>query len=355
MSVKHSTFNKKQFMRFLPYGIILTIVFIGGIKLSSVVLVLAPFVILFATKSRRFSEPANTTSIQSKLNVYLLLGVSFAFVIYLLYPSYKGTLESIRTSLSGINKSQPEIGGVKVDPVSYDQVQQVRQVVDTIKPNTLFAFPIQPFYYTLAPEHASRFITFEPQITIEEQKQTIEDLIKTKPEVIIFDPLQAIGLSGSLSLISDYIMTNYEVKKAVVNKEVLWVMVPKTTPTKQQALVFSLYKKNATTSGIKGIQSSDKGLVNGLLQTNQTSYFEVNSPTDSRLQISVVSSPDVGADLAECGTVVIKYESSQYSQNVCSSDQLIYVPIKASSSKITIELMRQNTRSLIWNRAEIVE
>jgi hypothetical protein len=119
------------------------------------------------------------------------------------------------------------VSGVPVDGPAYLQLQAVSRLVDQYHPSVLFSYPIQPFYYSLVPHHATRFMTFEPETTAEEQAETIEDLKRNRPQLVIMDSLQADGLEKSVGDINKYIKENFEPVAEVNYTRPLVVLVPR--------------------------------------------------------------------------------------------------------------------------------
>lgn len=220
------TFNiqitKAQLLRFLPYGIALAVSFWAAIQGSSLIVIVSGFIIYIALYFKKTVAGRVDTIKNANAVVLAVITSCFSVFIFILYPSFSSTLDTMSTR--GLTDVQ--IGGLNVTPGIYTEVAMVRDAVKPFHPTTIFSYPVQPYYYALAPKHAARFMTFEPQTTEEEQLQTIEDLKRTRPEVIVYDPVQADSLDGPLGKINAYIKQNYHVEREVIYSRTFWIMVP---------------------------------------------------------------------------------------------------------------------------------
>lgn len=342
-------------MQFLPYGLALAVLLAlstnEGIALAPV-----PFLILLALHMRS-KQVVPKINIQlgslASYNLFALTAALFILFVYMLAPTYASVARDVKAEIFVDDSKAYRVGGVKTDEVNYRQIQAVKAAVEPINPKTVFAFPIQPFYYSLADEHASRFLTFEPQTTVEEQNQTIEDLLRTKPEVIIFDPLQAHGLSGSLWKISNHIMGHYRVDTEVVMRENLWVMTPKLQPSREDKLVFQLYHDNSgitAKADASGIQSSSQGLYNAIQQNNKQVQFKVDASKGATLRVSLRDEFGNVPEGSLCGVVkALSSESIIKELSVCAGHDMSTINIPASKKPVTIQLHNPNSRPVIWN------
>jgi len=119
------------------------------------------------------------------------------------------------------------VSGVPVEGAPYFQLSQIQSVVNHYHPSMIFSYPVQPFYYSLAPKHATRFITFETETTPAEQREAIADLKKNKPQLVIMDVAWADGDKQADGQINQYIQENFKLV-AVVNYTVeLDILVPR--------------------------------------------------------------------------------------------------------------------------------
>ena len=354
-SIVDERINKRNLLHFLPFAVLLLLTFTLAIQISSTFLIFAPLVILGALVFRkRWTFDDKKTSARVQLNAYFIIAGSLLLFIYLLYPTYKSTLQSVKAGISFDVTKQPSIGGVGVDSVTYSEAQSVKSYVDTVKPDTIFAFPIQPYYYSLAPHHASRYITFEPETTVAEQHQTISDLEKNKPGVIVFDPQQAESLSGAVWLISDYIMTHYQVQKIVQQRDILWVMTPRAADN-TRPLLFDVFHTNKSGSGVFGIQTPSSGLMNAIAQSKESVDFTIENNAAKTLKLSVVDSTVFGPDLSSCGVVVVTAtKDSPLKQKVCSVDGVVSIQLPTGKD-VSVKLHKTGNQTVIWNSVVITD
>ena len=353
-----SDLTKSSVRAFAPFGAVLAVLLLLATK-NGIALVPAPFVVLFALSKRdKHVSTAKPKIATASAHLYFVFGALMVLFVYMLMPTYLAGARAVKQGLANDGNGGYRIGGVKTDEITYDEIQAVRASVRPLKPQTVFAFPIQPFYYSLANKHASRFLTFEPEITVHEQDETIQDLKRTKPQVVIFDPLQAQGLSTSVWKISDYVTSNYQIHKEISMREIVWVMVPKAHPARDEALVNRLYHDNTEVTNkldTSGIQSTEQGLSNAILQNNQQVHFSVNSSKGAHLSLALLDTHGK-VDPNECAQVAISYESGKSEQTkICSSDGTVLVPIGKSTEPVTITFNNQTGKSIIWNDPAIVD
>lgn len=275
-------------------------------------------------------------SINSTHVASLGLALSFLF-LFLITPQIKSEINDIKASVQG-KWGQIEINGSKVDKDTYELISKIEASVDRLQPTTLYSYPILPYFYTLAPQHATSFMTYEPQTTVEEQKLSIEQLKESKPEVIIMDPAQATSMSKSLWLINQYIMENYKITETIVTKHIIWILEPREAVDGRIPL--SLTKHFTEQGGLMSVQSPDKDIHNGLMFSSGTYNVTVEGSYKELLLSSTKVTP------AGCVVVKIHGDQSQKETTVCTdsgSHQLsINEPIKS------IEFISQGNEKKIF-------
>lgn len=222
-SVSKLSINRKNLLAFILYAAVFVVGLVMMTISSSMFVIIPIATVLLAIKLRPDRYPAINTNIMARNFIpAMVVGAFLVLFVYILYDGYKST---IKTALARVDTGA-QVEGANVSIATKQQYLEIKAAVDEFKPETIFSYPIQAFYYTLAPKHAARFMTFEPQTTVTEQQQTIDDLKRTKPGVIIFDPEQAEALYASTGRITDYIKSNYKVYKVVNVTRELWVMIP---------------------------------------------------------------------------------------------------------------------------------
>lgn len=220
--VKNAQFTKQGFKRFALYGTALSISFWVALSSSGIILIISAFIVYLALYFKRPSMQEIKVMKDANAVVLTVITFFFSILIYILYPSFSGTLDTMSTR----GLTDLEIGGLNVTPAVYTEVNMVNSAVKPLHPKTIFSYPIQPYYYDLAPKHATRFMTFELETTEKEQEQAIDDLKHTQPEVILYDPVQATSLDKPLGKINAYIKSHYKIKQVVVYSRTYWIMVP---------------------------------------------------------------------------------------------------------------------------------
>lgn len=221
-----------------------------------------------------------------------------------------------------------------------------------IHPDTLFSFPIEPFYYSLVPHHASRFLTYEFQTTGQEQTETISDLEKNKPQMVIFDMLQAEGLSGSVNRISDYVTTHYRTVQSVSVINYLKMMVPRDVPVLEQHLAFHIYQNNyrdkKTIDGYH-IDNHDGTITDGIIMRGVSSRFNLAIDQSAVLIAGVTAEPG-STDVSErCGQITIQAASANISRRVCASDGQQSIDLAEFVGRAAmITLTRLSDLPIVW-------
>lgn len=315
--------------------IFLVIILFSAIKESALLVILA--VVIFYAYSFKDRKSPKLKSFNYEKNLQTTIILFFGILLYLLMPIYISTLTNLSKKIyhRKLNYGGVSYQGINTNNKTKYEIDEVSNFIDTKKPSTLFSFPIQPFYYSLVQKHATKFMTYEPQTTVEEQKQSISDLQKNHPEVIIFDPAQAEALSKSLYLISDYIMSNYKVSKEITGQNILWLMEPKKQET-NAPLIFSLYKHNSMESS-SGVQSSKDGITNSIIQNDKEIFFDKISNA-KYLSIATLIRKD-SPTIKSCGYVDFKSKSSiKSSIKVCEKDGIKHLNIPLDSDKIVLRL-----------------
>jgi len=349
-----SELNKRTSKAVLPYAVVLLVLLALATK-TSMALAPVPFVILLALHLRE-RKPTRVTPkslLNSSVHLYAILGSLFVLFLFILAPTYLADAHAVKQGLFNDSGPAYRIGGVKTDEITYDEIQSVRASVAPLKPQTVFAFPIEPFYYSLAEHHASRFITFEPETTVKEQNEAIQDLEHSRPQVVIFDVLQSQGLSGSVWEISDYLTSHFTIRKQVAMRDILWVMVPEAHPTRQQDLVYQLYHDNTEKTNKTdtwGIQSSAQGLNNAVLENSPDIHFSVSSTNGAHLLLSILNAHGIVTP-GLCGQVQVRYAGNKKTQTtkVCTTDGTVRIALAKSPKPVTLKFVNSSGQPVIWN------
>jgi len=345
-----SIFTYVNLLKFTPYAVALIFIFYIAINNSSMVIVASVPLIALAFLNRPSLPPGskirNNPTI-SFVTTSVMAGL-LSVTLFLLIPSYINVVNSM--SKRGVTTTQ--IGGVNVGDEVFSHVNRVKDAVQVINPQTIFSYPIQPYYYSLAPKHAARYLTFEPQTTEKEQDITIEDLKRSQPEVVIFDPMQAASMSQSLWKINDYLMSEYEIHKSIAGRQILWVMTKKqSSTTKLSYLALTLYKnkRNHTSKTAHDIQSPDKGIHNGVGQASHSeAVFDINPNYQLPTQLVASVYYNDSQSLAHCGIVrILHKDKEEETHRICSVDGVVSIDLRSSVQRIT--LVNDSDSQLVWN------
>jgi len=311
-------YNLRSFYRFLPYGLVLVASLALAMKLGSTWVALGVIAIMVAFTLRKAPPAVSRISDQGAIILAVLVGLVAIFA-YLLFPVYNSSV--LTYSLKAATPRS--IGGVNVTKTEFGEINDVKTAVSLYHPTTIFSFPIQAFYYTLAPKQATRFVTFEAETTNTEQDQAISDLERTKPQVVIMDPAQASELSKAVWKISNYVTTHYKIAKVIKSDRILWVMTPGTAAFRDE-LAFSVYRNNNESSGaVHDVQSPEKGIVDGLkVSPRKTGVFDVMSDARNKSLQFAIYQDHIG-ELADCVTVQL----DSHQTKVCSDEGQVNINI----------------------------
>ena len=224
--------------------------------------------------------------------------------------------------------------GVYATPAMAQELNTAASVAAQIKPQTVFSFPIEPFYYTLAPHHAARFMTFEPETQPKEEAETIQDLGHTKPQLVILDEEQAEALSARLGTISDYLYSHYQITARSFSYNYLMFMVPKTIPTYQQHLLDHMYERNLATT-VSAYHFIKDGHVANYMIAMRPADFVVTPPVNAQLETALAYSPDQKRGADTCDSVELKSKTHTKLVRVCQTDGQISIPISDFAGQST--------------------
>ena len=202
--------------------------------------------------------------------------------------------------------------GVKIKPINSNTEQEkiineVTEQINEVNPNKIFSFPIQPYFYNLGIKHATRFMSFEPQTTKLEQQQTIEDLKRNKPGIVIMDAYQVSGMPYAVDEIVNYVTANYKIKDVVDSKlGQIWIMVPKDHPSSEYipALTYhKIYKDNPEDKKYLNLYNYSYGINNALMvyekQDLNLDYYK----NAKILKTSVKTNDELNSDFQKCGYI----------------------------------------------------
>ena len=347
--------NWRVLLKFAPYLAAFVVTCWLSIVSSSMFIILAALVVVWALRT----EPSKQKVIKNDkflpgvlLTIYILSALLMIFYTrtYVISNFYL-----IKEEVLQDDSKAYRIGGMKVDADTKKEIEGVKQAIGNRKHETIFSFPIQPFYYSLGEHHGARFMTFEPQTTVEEQQETIDDLKRTKPDIVIFDPLQAQALSKSVWEISDYLLENYQKIATVKSKNLLWIMVPRDTPVTDEKAIFTLYHDTQqTTDDVLGLQNEELNISNALL-VRKTTRLDIRNDGIKKVTVSVVKSDKVGDPQSSCGVLTIQYRTSKQQEKICEGEGSKAVMIDQQKQPQTLILSPMDNKSVIWNEVTYTE
>lgn len=349
LHIKQARFDRTTVRRFVPFGIGFVVAMLGAMyHVTSLWIVACMGIVMLAFVLRPKLSEAKAWRNDNVAVLVVLTGL-VAMSAYILYPCYQDTIRSV---IKGSPATAQNIDGLNTDPSTFALVHSVRDAVEPYHPRTIFSYPQQAYFYTLAEHHATRFLSYEPETTMEEQDQTISDLERTKPEVIIFDPAQATGLSKATWKINNYITSHYQLAKLVTGTRLLWVMTPKPA-VETHYLVFSIYQMNDPVAAItRDIQSPDKGIVNGVqVVAGGKAQFHTNKSVNA---LRVAMFKDEAGSLGLCGKVVqLSNGNAIASSDLCAETGMATIDLLPAADSIRLENPSGNP--VIFNDAQLIK
>jgi len=335
--------NRANLVKLIVPLFIFIVLLCGAISIKNLLLfVLAAFV----AGTFAFLNIAKTKKTQNNKYLLVLIAVFSCLLVWLILPSMVSTAKDVKHGL--FDKSATARAIEATDLVK--QTDDIAAIVKGLKPNYIFSFPIHAYYYTLGYEHATPYMTFEPQTTDQEQTNAIDYLKRNKPEVIVFDPLQAEALSKATWKITDYIISNYEIKYVSQKAEIIWIMIPKSKPTETIFPTLThgqLYDGNS----VSGIENPEVGIVHGLSQ-QPGSQAELTLNRDKNYK-----EVDVGVFQESpkqiCGQIELFYtDGSSFSNRVCGIGNIM---MKSEEPISKVKLINDTNEEIIWNNFTISE
>lgn len=354
-------FSIKQVFCFLPWLAAYGIVVIIAIKKKGAFVVIMPLIIsLMITYGDRLNTIIirwlNRIIAKNPLDKFipgLVLGVLLASIFLICHKLVNTVIvERVEVIMGSLNYSNKGVvGGIYTSKDNQFIVDEVQKFISDKKPNSIFSYPIQPYFYSMTKNHATRFMSFEPQTTGLEQDQTIDDLKKSRPEVVVFDPLQAEAMSKSLWKINQYIMNNYKTVQVLNHKIQLWLMVPRQKPVNREYPAFSI-NHHTQSSMVTVLQNPKYNIKNALLVYDKFSY--PLSSNSKEISLQIVTRPELNSQFKPCSKLVIIYGNhTTKTQNVCEADGRTTIKLDSQKSPVSVEFYGNNQQPVVWNNVFI--
>ena len=252
--------------------------FLGAIFVKSFLLFLVAIGVLVSIAIAK-KEPAKKHNLQLYSVIRDILVV--ATVIFAWQMVVRPAFELYGNTITGIKYRSQQIAN-RIP----DYYKRIENTINQKNPEYIFAFPVHPYFY-LNHQHATPFMTFEPQTTKAEQIEAIENLKKNRPEVVIFDPIQAYNMGKSVDLITNYILNNYKIESIEDSEEVLWVMVPRDEVTNFNFISLNI-KKFSSNNSLISVENRSQKIRFGLMQLPKTKTTIDNFDKITNLRFEVV-------------------------------------------------------------------
>lgn len=320
--LKLSRSSLKMFIAFLA-------IFIFAVFVKSFLLFVVAILVLTSLGFRKTSRK----NISETADKIIKIAFISALTIFAYTQVYPGVINLYRDTKVGLFDRSQFINS-KIPA----QEQRITQFIAHKNPKTIFSYPIHPYYYLLGYEHATPFMTFEPQTTLTEQEEAIKNLEKNNPEVVIFDPLQAYDLGGSINLITDYILNNYEISAIDDEYNVIWVMTPRQKTTKNSYISLNVKKYSNNDPNLISVENRSQKIRYGLMLKPESSStlsgfkgmnklsFSIKKAKDSKIKVyfSNGKSQEISLKVDEKYEIEGESEISKIEIHNKSSEDLVF-------------------------------
>lgn len=352
--------SMQQILSCLPWFFMYIAFMVLAIKVKSIFVMFIPLIISFM-----FAYSEELDSIVYKITITnirdnrslnrfipgLVMGLFLASTTLTFYM-LKNTvfLERYSDISNSIHKNNDKgvVGGIFTSQDNQLVVEEVQRFILERNPKSIFSYPIQPYFYSMTKKHAARFMSFEPQTTEAEQNRTIEDLKRNRPEVVVFDPLQAEVMSKSLWKINKYVTDNYEIKRIVNCKVQLWLMVPRKNSVQREYPALTVHRQYDVLSTVTILQNPQYGIKNALLVYDKFSY---KLPEDSKsLSLQIITNSRLNSQFKSCSKIEIGYkDGSTDIRNICENDGRVDVLINNHKKPLFAAFYGKNQLPVVWN------
>lgn len=241
--------------------------------------------------------------------------------------------------------------GVQLPGPTRKEFQEIKDIIDTQKPKNIFSYPIRAEYYALTNSHATRFIEFAMQTTPDDINGAIEDLKRSKPEIVIQDLDQTTNLSPILSKISNYISLNYTPIKIIQGVNNLEIYKLKPVPDGKIRLFDNVYILNLDhTYTTAGLRTESNGNIVPVIASNKgESRFEISTGVRA-VYVQIYPEPNG----AKVGIVKIRKGQHSYRRDVSLADGRVKIDLASGNEKSEILLSSgEKDKSVLWLNPEV--
>ena len=338
--------NKRDILNTVILLIVGVIVLHFAINGRSSALLVMPFALLAISYISKH-EPENYNYKEALNPLFSAAGLCIA--ILSLYPLSTNAIKF--TYHVFFIKPHNTFLGVQLPDATRKEFVEIRQIIEDEKPKNIFSYPIRAEYYALTTTHATRFIEFAMQTTPDDINGAIDDLEKSKPDLVIQDLDQTINLSPILSKLSNYISMHYTPIKIIQGVNNLEVYKAKTVPDGIIRLFDNVYIYNPDhTHTTAGLRTQQDGVTVPVIATNKgDSRFEITG--DARtFYLQIYPEPNC----AETGKVTITKGNNSYTKNVSLADGRVRIDLAAGNEKTEILLSSgEEGKSVLWLNPEV--
>lgn len=274
--------------------------------------------------------------------VYAVTGLGIALLA--LYPM---SISTIKLSYySFFIKPKSEFLGVQLPPDTQKQFLQVKGIIDSQKPESIFSYPIRAEYYALTKKHGTRFIEFAMQTTPDDINNAISDLKENKPQLVIQDLDQTINLSPILNKLSNFIAMNYTPITTIQGVNNLEIYKLKESSGNKIRLFDNIYTYNDDhTHTTGGLRTTENGNITPVIATNTGNSRFIFDENVQSVIIQIYPEPNASAS----GIIEVIKGTHSVKQVVKLSDGRVKIDLPEGNEKAEILLSSgEMGKSVLW-------
>lgn len=338
--------SKRDILNTIVLFIVSVIVLHFAINGRSSILLVMPFVLLAMSHISKYGNVNNTFKVT--LNPFFS-AAGLCIAIVSLYPLSTNAIK-LTYNVFFIEPHNTFLG-VQLPEATRKEFVEIRKIIEDEKPKNIFSYPIRAEYYALTNNHATRFIEFAMQTTPDDINGAINDLEKSKPDLVIQDLDQTINLSPILSKLSNYISMHYTPIKIIQGVNNLEVYKIKKVPDGRIRLFDNVYIYNPDhTHTTAGLRTQQDGATVPVIATNKgDSRFEISG--DARtVYLQIYPEPNC----AETGKVTITKGTNSYTKNISLADGRVRIDLADGNDQTEMLLSSgEEGKSILWLNPEV--
>jgi hypothetical protein len=348
--IRPSSFEVSRIMLALASTIGFAGLFLLGMHgKSSVLLGIPIFVSIFGFIEHRRASGARAQAVgTAKIADCLHPPAALTGVILTLAIFYPSSVSALKFGLDSPDRPLIDpVMGVQLPNGMSREVRLVQNFISEHQAISIFCYPNRSVFYALVAHHGARLASFEPQTTTTELTDTINDLQRNSPPVIIRDLDQIAGMSRGLAPLSDWVNSNYRVIDIVTGPYQLELLEKRAHPVPMQRLFDHIYTLNSDTASLTpGIRTMDDGHRQPVVAVNRgIARFSLPDNGGRVFRARIFPEPD----WSQSGTLVLSKAGTTINRTVSALDGWVEVPLPPGEAPVEVELQSsQRDKPVLW-------